>query len=146
MEDQFIDLSADERALYDAVEDYISTTYNQATAQERNAVGFVMTIYRRRLASSFFALGQTLENHLHAITTHGAVSSQGDLEESLDDGADGDDPDVDEASKLERAALAFEEKSDIERLLSLIRRCRPTPRLNVCARPLGNCAIGDTRK
>ncbi len=125
VEDQFIDLSADERALYDAVEDYISTTYNQATSQERNAVGFVMTIYRRRLASSFFALGHTLENHLHAITTYGAVSSQGDLEESLDDGADGDDPDIDEASKLERAALAFEEKSDIERLLSLIRRLPP---------------------
>ena len=108
--DQFIDLSTDERALYDAVEDYISTTYNQATAQERNAIGFVMTIYRRRLASSFFALGQTLENHLRAITTHGAASSQIDLEESLEDGSDGDEPDADEASKLEQAALALEEK------------------------------------
>jgi Helicase conserved C-terminal domain len=123
--DQFIDLSIEERVLYDAVEDYISTTYNQATLQERNAIGFVMTIYRRRLASSFFALGQTLENHLRAITTHGAASSQGDLEESLDDSADGDEPDADEASKLEQAALALEEKSDIERLLTMIRRLPP---------------------
>ena len=50
----------------DAVEDYISTTYNKATAQERNAIGFVMTVYRRRLASSFFALKRTLEP---ALTT-----------------------------------------------------------------------------
>jgi ERCC4-related helicase len=123
--DQFIDLSMGERTLYDAVEDYISTTYNQATAQERNAIGFVMTIYRRRQASSFFALGQTLENHLRAISTHGAASSQNDLEESLEDGSDGDEPDADEASKLELAALALEEKSDIERLLTLIRHLPP---------------------
>ena len=69
VEDQFIDLSPAERTVYEAVEDYISTTYNQATAQQRNAIGFVMTIYRRRLASSFFALGQTLEAHLRAIST-----------------------------------------------------------------------------
>jgi SNF2 family DNA or RNA helicase len=125
VDDLFIDLSTKERALYDAVEDYISTTYNQATSQERNAIGFVMTIYRRRLASSFFALGQTLENHLRAIMTHEAASSQGDLEESLDEGADSDEPDADEASKLEQAALALEEKSDIERLLTLIRGLPP---------------------
>jgi ERCC4-related helicase len=135
--DQFIDLSADERALYDAVEDYISTTYNQATSQERNAIGFVMTIYRRRLASSFFALGQTLENHLRAITTHGSASSQGDLEESLEEGAEGDDPDVDDASKLEQAALAHEEKSDIERLLTLIRRLPPDSKVESLRSTIG---------
>ena len=43
-------------AFHEAVEDYIATTYNQATDKEKNAVGFVMTIYRRRLASSFHAL------------------------------------------------------------------------------------------
>lgn len=46
--DQFLDMTPDERALYEAVEDYIASTYNQAGADERNAVGFVMTIYRRR--------------------------------------------------------------------------------------------------
>ena len=60
--DRFIELSPDERRVHDAVEGYISTAWNQATGVAgRNAVGFVMTIYRRRLASSFFALARTLE-------------------------------------------------------------------------------------
>ena len=125
VEDRFIDLSPHERSLYDAMEDYISSTYNRATTQERNAIGFVMTIYRRRLASSFFALGQTLEAHLRAMTTSSAASSQGDLEENLDGGVEGEEPDADEAAKLEQAALAFEERSEIKRLLTLIRRLPP---------------------
>jgi hypothetical protein len=40
---------------------YISSTYNSAAEEQRNAVGFVMTIYRRRLASSFRALAKTLQ-------------------------------------------------------------------------------------
>ena len=53
-----------ERELYDAVEEYISTTYYNAAQDQRSAVGFVMTIYRRRLASSFYALKQTLNKRL----------------------------------------------------------------------------------
>lgn len=125
VDDRFIDLTADERQVYEAVEDYIVSTYNQATAQQRTAIGFVMTIYRRRLASSFFALGRTLENHLQAIASHGAASAQSDLEEGLDDAGEGDEPDADEAGKLEQEALAFEERADIERLLEMIRRLPP---------------------
>ena len=59
VEDVFIDLSPDaECPLYEAVEDYISSTYNRADPDRKNTVGFVMTIYRRRLASSFYALQQ----------------------------------------------------------------------------------------
>ncbi|MEK0082317.1 DEAD/DEAH box helicase [Benzoatithermus flavus] len=129
VEDRFIDLSPDERAVYEAVEDYISTTYNQATAKDRNAVGFVMTIYRRRLASSFFALERTLQGHLDAIRQHEAGSRPLDLlEETLGEGED-DDPDLDEAAALERQALALEERSDIERLLGMIRRLPPDTKL-----------------
>jgi hypothetical protein len=46
------------------VEDFISTQYAQATGQKKSAVGFVMTIYRRRLASSVAALVSTLEKRL----------------------------------------------------------------------------------
>ena len=120
--DDFIDLTTDERRVYDAVEDYISTTYNQATAQQRNAIGFVMTIYRRRLASSFAALGRTLENHLLAISNQSGASTQAELEEGLDDPGEGDEPEGDEAAKLEQAALALEETDDIDRLLTMIRR------------------------
>ena len=64
VDDRFVEMSADERALYEAVEEYIATTYDQASEQERRAVGFVMTIYRRRLASSFRALRSTLERRV----------------------------------------------------------------------------------
>ena len=63
VEDHFIDMSEAERELYDAVEAYIRTTYNQAATAEKAAVGFVMTTYRRRLASSVHALRVTLERH-----------------------------------------------------------------------------------
>ena len=64
VDDRFVEMSADERELYEAVEEYIATTYNQASEEERRAVGFVMTIYRRRLASSFRALRSTLERRV----------------------------------------------------------------------------------
>ena len=44
MHDEFIDLTAEERLIYEAVESYISSTYNNAAEEQRNAVGFVMTI------------------------------------------------------------------------------------------------------
>jgi|GEM_PF-1143063 len=56
-----------ERDLYEAVENYISSTYNAAAAGERNAVGFVMTVYRRRLASSFAVLARTLRQRLETV-------------------------------------------------------------------------------
>ena len=67
VEDRFLESSVQERTLYDAVEDFISTQYAryaEAGARKRSAVGFVMTIYRRRLASSVAALVSTLEKRL----------------------------------------------------------------------------------
>jgi hypothetical protein len=48
--DVVVRMNPAERELYDAVEEYIGTTYNNAAQDQRAAVGFVMTIYRRRLA------------------------------------------------------------------------------------------------
>ena len=58
------------RALRDAASIYISTTWDQAAGGERSAVSFVMmmTIYRRRLVSSFRALRATFEHRLEAMT------------------------------------------------------------------------------
>ncbi|MCY4173478.1 MAG: SNF2-related protein [Cyanobacteria bacterium MAG CAR3_bin_5] len=64
VEDRFLASSNQERILYDAVEDFISTQYAKAGARKRSAVGFVMTVYRRRLASSVAALVSTLEKRL----------------------------------------------------------------------------------
>ena len=71
VEDRFIDMTPAERALYGAVEAYIADTWDKASGAERSAVGFVMTIYRRRLASSFAALRSTFENRLAGMVGHG---------------------------------------------------------------------------
>ncbi|MBR0679336.1 DEAD/DEAH box helicase family protein [Roseomonas eburnea] len=133
--DEFIELSADERIIYDAVEDYISSTYNAvaargATAQERSAVGFVMTIYRRRLASSFHALRCTLEAHMASIADPAKAGAllAAELDEEVDED-EADAPEEDEAERLAKQALALEEKSDIERLLAMIRRLPPDTKL-----------------
>lgn len=127
VEDRFVKLTEDEARIYDAVDNYIGTTYNQASAKERNAVGFVMTIYRRRLASSFHALRHTLEDRLAAMQTGKRPASP-----ENDDDADNETPDAegdvlapDEVAALEHAALAQEEKDDIARLLDDIRILPP---------------------
>ena len=129
--DEFIDLSPEERTIYDAVEDYISSTYNAAVArganaQQRNAVGFVMTIYRRRLASSFYALRRTLEAHMASIADPSKAGAL--LAAELDEGVDEDEadaPEEDEVEPLATQALTLEERSDIEQLLAMIRRLPP---------------------
>jgi Helicase conserved C-terminal domain len=59
-----VEMTPAESALYTAVEDFISDTFKAAPREKRSAVGFVMTVYRRRLASSFEALRRTLTNRL----------------------------------------------------------------------------------
>ena len=119
--DRFIEMTAEERRLYEAVDDYIASTYNQADDTERNAVGFVMTIYRRRLASSFRALRNTLQKHLEAISNCNIKLLTGSDEDAPDDEATDEILDADEAAELERQALAIEEAADIESLLERIR-------------------------
>ena len=129
VEDHFLEMTSAERALYDAVEDYIASTYNQASANERTAVGFVMTIYRRRLASSFSALRHTLQNHLDAIAAGNQSHLMGLDEDAPDDEALDEVPDAEELAALEREALAAEEKADIESLLVHIGQLPPDSKL-----------------
>ena len=129
VEDHFIDMSEAERELYDAVEAYIRSTYNQAAAAEKAAVGFVMTTYRRRLASSVHALRVTLERHRAAIRTGGAVDP-GALEDDAPDDEIADEIlDTEELAALEQRALASEERQDIDTLLARIARCPPDSKL-----------------
>jgi superfamily II DNA or RNA helicase len=102
VDDRFLESSPQERALYDAVEDFISTQYAQASGQKKSAVGFVMTIYRRRLASSVAALVSTLEKRL--------AGQQQQLEE---DAAAAEDEDIsgEQTFDLEGMQSAFQEAS-----------------------------------
>jgi hypothetical protein len=109
-----VEMTRAERELYDAVEDYISTTYNNAAQDQRSAVGFVMTIYRRRLASSFYALRQTLNKRLsdqQFALTEEDVSQNEQVEEVMD---------AEEAAEIARRGLVAEERESIQGLLKKI--------------------------
>ncbi len=117
-----VELTTAEREVYDAIEDYIRNTYEAASPDTKTAVGFVMTIYRRRLASCFYALRQTLTGRLARLTGASVatvaaqrceedISQDEDVEEVL--GAD-------EAEELETQALHAEEQDAIQGLLKSI--------------------------
>ena len=145
VEDCFVTMTRDEAALYAAVEEYISTTFNQAAQEERNAVGFVMTVYRRRLASSFRALRATLGRHRDALA--GGAESAVSLDEDIsDDELSEEARDTDEAAELERRALAAEECAAIETLLDRARRLPPDSKVEALRRRLGELRDGGFRQ
>ena len=138
VEDCFLELTAAERDIYEALEEYIATTYNQASSSERTAVGFVMTIYRRRLASSFSALQSTLHKHLDAVSGGNTTGLVGLDEDAPDDELVAEEAlDADEVGDLEREALAAQEKADIQDLLERIAQLPPDSKLAGLKRTLG---------
>ena len=121
VEDRFIPLSAEEGELYQRVESYISDTYNAAAPDARNAVGFVMTIYRRRLASSFHALHQTMEKRKAGVSERSTVPDEIRIDEDVADQVEaGEEIDIEAVSEDERRALAFEEIATIESIVNAI--------------------------
>jgi len=127
--DMPVELSPAERNLYDEVERYISEAYQAASPDKKTAVGFVMTIYRRRLASSFHALRKTLEDrHARLVQRElkGAAAKAAaepapvsDEDVSQDEQAD-EQMAPDEASELAQKALTVEERGRIQELLKAI--------------------------
>jgi hypothetical protein len=116
-----VELTPSERDLYDAVEDYISNVYNQATPAKKTAIGFVLTIYQRRLASCFYALRQTLNKHLEQISA-GQTALTLDEEDLSQDETGDEVQDADEAAELTRDGLLYQERQAILDLLERIAR------------------------
>jgi SNF2 family DNA or RNA helicase len=123
VEDRFIPLSQEERDLYRQVETYISQTYNASAADARNAVGFVMTIYRRRLASSFHALRMTMEKRRGGVGDVLSAADEARIDENVADQVEaGEEIDAESVSEDERRALAFEEVETIDEIVEEIGR------------------------
>lgn len=61
-----IRMSAAEEELYNRIDEYISNFYYKYE-NERRGLGFVMTVYRRRLTSSFYAVQQSLKRRLQYL-------------------------------------------------------------------------------
>ena len=66
-----VKMTAEEQRLYCEVQEYIKTKYDQAaqvaSGQAKNALGFILTVYRRRLTSSFYAIEQSLRRRIDAL-------------------------------------------------------------------------------
>ncbi|GIW50774.1 MAG: hypothetical protein KatS3mg081_0129 [Gemmatimonadales bacterium] len=121
----WIDMSEAEWVIYGEVERYVSEVY-QRLEGERKGLGFIMTVYRRRLTSSFAALARSLERRRAFLAKH-AGSLFGLTDEDIEDA----DLHEDAAEELEaylreapRSAelqkLFDEEVGAIETLLSRI--------------------------
>ena len=130
VEDRFLEMTEDERGLYTAVEEYIATTYGRASEKQRRAVGFVMTIYRRRLASSCRALRNTLRRRLDQAEGREPVPAAAWDEDRSDDELSETAQDADELAIAEREALAVEEASEIRALLEMVERLPPDSKLD----------------
>ena len=133
VKDRFVEMTEAERELYEAVESYISRTYGQATGTQRNAVGFIMTVYRRRLASSCEALASTLRRRLESA--EGRVPETADqwTEDLSDDElADNVMGAPEEAGEAAGEALKLEEVGDIRRLMEMAERFPPTASSGSC--------------
>lgn len=74
VQDVFIAMTPQERDLYNRIEDYITRYYNAYKASGQQALGFIMTIYRRRLTSSFYAIRCSLERRLDALRNGQALA------------------------------------------------------------------------
>lgn len=113
----------EERVLYDGIQTYVERRFQELEA-ERPGKGFVMTVYRRRAASSPLALRRSLERRRHGLE----MVARGAAAEALDDLDTSDQQDIDEmlggtrapkvASSLpDNPAVARQELHEVNRLL-----------------------------
>lgn len=77
-----------EAALYRQVSDYVRHFYRLAQKEQRKALGFLMTLYRKRLTSSFYAIQQSLQRRLDSLLTQQGSGLTADDFADLDDADD----------------------------------------------------------
>lgn len=109
--DRFVEMTLAERDIYERVETFIRNAYQNADDAQRNAIGFILTIYRKRLSSSFTALAQSLQGRLDRAAVEEA---QFELED------EGEETDVDEAAENLAVANRLLEAAEIGDLLRAI--------------------------
>jgi SNF2 family DNA or RNA helicase len=90
-----IDFLAEEAELYGRITEYISEFYARYES-ERRGLGFIMTVYRRRLTSSFYAVRKSLERRRDWLLGQLAFGEAFTLE---------DEADLEELDELEQAGL-----------------------------------------
>lgn len=112
---EWIEMRPEERELYHRIEEYISNFYRKYEAK-RKGLGFVMTVYRRRLTSSFYAVRCSLERRLAFLRGQAGLGfDDDDLEQ------DALALDLDEELPEDRSAEALDEIAYVEDFLAQLR-------------------------
>ncbi len=88
-----VPMRSDEQTLYDRIDEYISSFYHKYE-NEKRGLGFVMTVYRRRLTSSFYAVRCSLDRRLKFL--QGQIGEQDIF---TDDDTEQDELDFDQETK-----------------------------------------------
>ncbi|MFP4133973.1 MAG: DEAD/DEAH box helicase, partial [Halothece sp.] len=130
VQDNAINLeSSREIPLYRAVSEYVRDFYRLAQKQERKALGFLMTLYRKRLTSSFYAVRQSLQRRLDGISvTEDDLIELDDVDDAVITGLESylaEPVDPKEVEYLEDLLRQFEntgEDSKLSFLIDLIRQ------------------------
>jgi len=74
--------------LYQEVSNYVRHFYRLAQKENRKALGFLMTLYRKRLTSSFYAIEKSLQRRLDCLLTQQGNLLADDDYSDLDDADD----------------------------------------------------------
>jgi superfamily II DNA or RNA helicase len=97
---EWIPMRAAERTLYDRIEEYISRFYHKYE-EKRTGLGFVMTVYRRRLTSSFYAVRRSLERRLDFLRGRAGLGLDPDDIEQDALSLDADETDLDDRADFQ---------------------------------------------
>ncbi|RMG11774.1 MAG: helicase [Deltaproteobacteria bacterium] len=112
----------EQKALYEAVTEYVREGYNQAMREKRTAIGFLMILMQRLVTSSTAAIRAALERRLEVLSL-----PQGQLslfpEDIGDDWASLDGQEQLESVLRSRLQGLRNERAEVELLLSAGRRC-----------------------
>ncbi len=118
--DRFITMSDMERDLYERLDKLIADAWKAtAGSKAKNAIGFILTVYRKRLASSFAAFASSLERRRDKIADQAAEAGQTDDELLVDDDADNHD---DVTSAVEQQADMLLSIDQIDDMLAEVRQ------------------------
>jgi ERCC4-related helicase len=118
-----------EAKLYQAVSDYVRHFYQLAQKENRKALGFLMTLYRKRLTSSFYAVQESLKRRLAGISiTPDDLNDLDDADDSVIQGLEAylaQPTDPREIAELEKILRQFEntgEDSKLSNFLIILRK------------------------
>lgn len=146
-ENVWIDLRPAETALYQRIDAYLAEHYQRFEAR-RPGLGFLMTIYRRRLTSSFAAIQRSLERRRAFVLGHlpaeGLLDGLDDEEEGEDDGAENQRDEAAAHAAL-RADARTEELAELEALLVALGRTHVDVKLERLLKDLAELLPGFDR-